>query len=504
MRGDLEHRSVGRLAATAAERYGDTPAIREGEATITYAQLGELALDAAAGFVAAGVAPGDRVAIWAQNSARWVVAALGALSAGAVLVPMNTRYRGDEAAYVLRRSGARLLVCAQGFLGADHLGMLAANDGPEVRAVTIGEAHTDATGWADFLGAGADRRDDAQRRLAEVGPDDLSDVMFTSGTTGRPKGAMLTHGQTLRVFDDWCDTVGLRQGDRYLIVNPFFHTFGYKAGIVGALLRGATLYPLAVFDAATVAELTQRERISVLPGAPTLFQSLLELPERDRLDLTSLRLAITGAAVVPVEMIRRMRSELGFTGVLTGYGLTETNGTATMCHLDDPPETIAESCGRAVPDTEVRVVGPDGAACAPGAAGGGRDPRLPRHARIPRRSGGHRGDDRRRRLAAHRRRRSARRARLPADHRPAQGHVHRRRVQRLPGGDRAGDDAAIQRWPRWRSSPRRTSAWARSASPSWCPVRAPRWTSPSCGSGAATRWPTTRCRASTSRSTPSR
>ncbi len=369
MRADLEHRNVGRLVAAAAERFATTFAVRDGDVAITYADLGVLVRQAAAGYVAVGVVPGDRVAVWAPNSARWVVAALGVLSAGGVLVPMNTRYRGDEASYVLQRSGARILVCAQGFLGTDHLGLLAASDAPAVPVVTIGDAHDRAIEWGAFVDVDPAHLTEVDRRLDAVGPGDLSDVMFTSGTTGRPKGAMLTHGQTLRVFDDWCDIVGLREGDRYLIVNPFFHTFGYKAGIVGSLLRGATMHPLAVFDADLVAATVARERITVLPGAPTLFQSLLELPRRDDLDLSSLRLAITGAAVVPVEMIRRMRSELGFTGVLTGYGLTETNGTATMCHLDDPPETVAESCGRAVPDTELKVVRADGDECAPGEPG---------------------------------------------------------------------------------------------------------------------------------------
>jgi acyl-CoA synthetase (AMP-forming)/AMP-acid ligase II len=374
VRADLEHGNIGRLVASAAGQHATSPAVREDDTTLTYAELGAAVTEAARGFVAAGVEIGDRVAIWAPNSSDWIVAALGALTAGGVLVPMNTRYKGDEAAYVLQRSGARVLVCAQGFLDADHIGMLTASGvsfgAGWVSVVTIGDEHDEATAWASFLAAGAHVTDaEIERRLAMVGADDLSDVMFTSGTTGRPKGAMLTHGQTLRVFDDWCDLVGLVRGDQYLIVNPFFHTFGYKAGIIGSLLRGATMYPVAQFDAAEVAARVAADRITVLPGAPTLFQSILNLPGREALDLSSLRLAITGAAVVPVEMILRMRSELGFTGVLTGYGLTETNGTATMCSHDDSPETVAVSCGRAVPDTEVQVVRPTGEPCPNGDPG---------------------------------------------------------------------------------------------------------------------------------------
>jgi len=171
---------------------------------------------------------------------------------------------------------------------------------------------------------------------------------------------MVTHGQTLGVFEAWSEIVGLTEGDRYLIVNPFFHTFGYKAGIVACLIRGATIIPHAVFDVPSVLAQVATERVSMLPGPPTLFQSILNHPDRDRFDLSSLRLAVTGAAAVPVEMIRRMREELTFKTIITGYGLTEATGTAAMCRHDDDPETIAQYSGRAIPDTELRIVGDDG------------------------------------------------------------------------------------------------------------------------------------------------
>ncbi len=193
-------------------------------------------------------------------------------------------------------------------------------------------------------------------RIAELGPDDLSDITFTSGTTGRPKGAMITHGQTLRVFEQWGDIVGLVEGDRYLVVNPFFHTFGYKAGLLASLMRGATVIPHATFDVPHVLETVAAERITVLPGPPTLYQSLLDRPDRGDHDLSSLRLAVTGAAVVPVELIRRMRDELTFGTIVTAYGLTECSGMATACRPDDDPETIASTSGRAIDDVEVAVV----------------------------------------------------------------------------------------------------------------------------------------------------
>ena len=205
-------------------------------------------------------------------------------------------------------------------------------------------------------------------RAADVQPDDVSDLIFTSGTTGHPKGAAATHAQSLRTFGTWASIVGLAAGDRYLVVNPFFHTFGYKAGILACLMAGATVVPEPVFDPSAVMARIESERISVLPGPPTLYQTLLSDPHRAEHDLTSLRLGVTGAAVVPVELVQAMRDELGFDTVLTAYGLTESCGTVTMCRRSDPPEVVAATSGRAIPGLEVRAV-VDGADAAPGEPG---------------------------------------------------------------------------------------------------------------------------------------
>jgi HIP---CoA ligase len=205
-------------------------------------------------------------------------------------------------------------------------------------------------------------------RAAAVIPEDTSDIIFTSGTTGYPKGAATTHAQTLRTFGTWSSIVGLAATDRYLVVNPFFHTFGYKAGILACLMAGATVVPEPVFDAAAVMKRIPAERISVLPGPPTLYQTLLADPGRASHDLSSLRLGVTGAAVVPVELVHAMRSDLGFDTVLTAYGLTESCGTVTMCRRSDPPEVIAGTSGRAIPGLEVRAVAA-GEAVPPGQPG---------------------------------------------------------------------------------------------------------------------------------------
>ncbi|MEU9036527.1 FadD3 family acyl-CoA ligase [Streptomyces sp. NPDC048352] len=382
-RGDLRWGTVAGLVRDAAERYGDREAVADGRVRITYAELGARVERAAAACLAAGVAAGDRVAVWAPNSLEWIVSALGAVSAGAVLVPLNTRFKGAEAAYVLRRSRARLLFVTGTFLGTSYVASLrrAAAEGPgtgplpalphlEQVVVLADDAPEVFRTWKDFLAGGdAVPARTVRARADAIRPDTPSDIIYTSGTTGSPKGAVITHAQTLRCYAVWSELAGLRAGDRYLIVNPFFHTFGYKAGIIACLMRGATMVPQPVFDVDTVLANIAAERISVLPGPPTLHQSLLDHPQRAQHDLSALRLVVTGAAVVPLQLVERLRAELRIATVLTAYGLSEAGGIVTMCRRDDPAETVAATSGRAIPDTEVRVTGPDGTALAAGEAG---------------------------------------------------------------------------------------------------------------------------------------
>jgi len=371
VRGDLEWGTIPGLLDSAAERFGPRQAVVDGDTRISFEHLRVAARHAARAAVAMGVEAGDRVAIWAPNINEWIVAALGALTAGGVLVPINTRFKGREAGFVLQKSRARLLFTVRGFLDIDYPKLLkdAEVDTRGIDVVLLrGEAERDETDWRTFAKHGEEIEESIlDKRTGE--PDDLSDIIFTSGTTGQPKGVMTTHAQSLRVFEVWSDIVGLREGDRYLIVNPFFHTFGYKAGILACLMRGATIVPHAVFDAGQVMRRIGEEKITVLPGPPTLYQSILNDSARASLDLSSLRLAVTGAAVVPVELIRRMRDELTFETTLTAYGLTESTGTATMCRPDDDAETIANTSGCAIPDTEVRVVDDRGKEVARGEPG---------------------------------------------------------------------------------------------------------------------------------------
>ena len=358
-------RTIPQVVQRAAATFGDAEGLVDGDLRLSFAEVAQRVDEAARALMATGVEAGDRVAIWAPNAAEWLFAALGTHCAGGIVVPLNTRFKGGEAADILERSGARLLFTVTDFLDTDYVALLdgvGRPKGVEEVVVLRGSAPTRTTPWASCVDrAAAVDPEQSAARAAGVAPDDLCDILFTSGTTGRPKGAMLAHEATVRAFSAWSDVVGLAEGDRYLIVNPFFHAFGLKAGILACLLKGATIVPHPVFDVPSVMRRVEEERITMLPGPPAIYQTILDHPDLASFDLSSLRLSVTGAAVVPVEMIRRMREELTFKTIVTGYGLTEATGIATMCRHDDDPETIATTAGRAIPDVEVQVVDDKGA-----------------------------------------------------------------------------------------------------------------------------------------------
>jgi acyl-CoA synthetase (AMP-forming)/AMP-acid ligase II len=338
------HASIPAMVRTAAATHGAHVAIEDGATQIAYADLPSLVHSAARGLWAHGIQHGDRVAIWAPNCWEWIIAALAIHTVGGVLVPINTRYKGAEARFIIDRASCKAIFTVDGFLGLDFVSMLDRADLPTIVFKT--------DSWQAFLEAGVDGS-------ASVGGDDLSDILFTSGTTGQPKGVMTTHSQSLRAYTSWAEVVGLTAADRYLVVAPFFHCFGYKAGWLACLMTGATILPQPVFDAHACLERIGRDRVTVLPGPPALYQSFL-LGGIVGHDLSSLRLAVTGAASIPVQLIHDMRNVLGFDRVITGYGLTEATGIATMCRFDDDPETIANYSGRAIPGVEVAVVDPSG------------------------------------------------------------------------------------------------------------------------------------------------
>jgi acyl-CoA synthetase (AMP-forming)/AMP-acid ligase II len=360
------------MVLRSAARFGDAEAVVDLDAGVrwSFTEVADRMVASVRAAIASGVSPGDRVALWAPNSADWIVAALGVLGAGGVVVPLNTRFRGPEAKYIVERSGASAVITVPGFLGNDYVRMLR-ESGVDLPVVLLGpDSAEGATSWAEYEAAAAQVTEgQARDRIRSVRGDDLSDIMFTSGTTGDPKGVMLTHGQGLRAYGWLTDVFTFRPGDRYLIIPPFFHTFGYKCGWMACLMQGVTAIPQAVFDVDTVLRRLSSERVSILLGPPTLFNDVIRHPGRNEFDLSRLRVAVPSAAGVPAALYGQLRDELGFEVVLSAYGLTEATSLVTSSAPGDDLEQIANSVGRPARDVEVRLVDQDGHDVPAGAPG---------------------------------------------------------------------------------------------------------------------------------------
>lgn len=347
--------TIPHLAETAALKWPDAPALIEDGRQWSFAELWRDARAAIAACVAQGIGEGDRVAIWAPNSRFWILAAIGAMGAGAAVVPLNTRYKGREAGDILRRTNARILFTVGNFLGTDYAALLESEELPDLqRTVLFDDEQAGSEGWDAFIAAGSGYEGSVDAALARLTADHLSDILFTSGTTGSPKGVMMSYARVLPQVKVWIGNTGLCAGERYLIVNPFFHSFGMKVGWVACLMAGAVMVPMPQFDVGEAAQLIEREKINFLPGAPTIFQMLIAHKREHPFDSSSLRGGTTGAATVPPVLIEQIRSELGLADIITAYGMTECVNI-TGCRPGDPVDLIAHSCGAAIPGNEVII-----------------------------------------------------------------------------------------------------------------------------------------------------
>lgn len=353
-----------------ATRHADRIAIEDGAIRLTFSKLRCDVRRCARALIASGVGPGDRVLLWAPNRYEWLIAAFGLAHAGAVLIPANTRFKGIEVEDIAARADVRFVITIGQFLGQHYPSQLM----PETRSrarevIVIGDTPGRDTPWSEFIARADQVQDtDLATRIAAIGPDTTCDVLFTSGTTGRSKGVIYAQGQFLRIVENWVDRVGLAADDRVLVIPPFFHSFGYRAAAMGALIAGATILPEQSFDVETILARIEQDRISVIPGPPTVFTSLMGVPGWRARDLSSLRLGITGAATIPAALIGRMRDDLGLRDVCNGYGLSEAGGFGTITQAGDPVETVSQTSGRAMAGTELAIL--DGATPLPAGAHG--------------------------------------------------------------------------------------------------------------------------------------
>lgn len=366
-------KTFGRLLFAGAAEHPGREFMVSGTTRLTFAEIAERVERGARALMASGVEEGDRISIWSQNSPEWMVASLSATSIGAVVSPINTRFKGVEAARYVRAARPRFLFTTRGFLGADYPEMLRAELEPaELPPIVLldGAVRSGEQSWDDFVVSGqAVPLPDLQARIAAVPDTAVSDVMFSSGTTGPPKGVLTTHRQNIDAFVALAERLGLRPGDRILTTIPFFHNFGYKISLIHVLVAGCTAVVEAVFDPKRALELVEAEQVAFVPGPPAVFQALLGAPSRREFDLSSLRVGLIGASSIPPELVRQVLDE-GLAGRLfTGYGLSELAGSCTLSSADAKPERVAQWDGIPLGDVELRIVDPDGRELPPGQAG---------------------------------------------------------------------------------------------------------------------------------------
>ncbi len=374
----------------AAERFGarDALIVRQQNIRWTYGEL-KAKVDAfAAGLLALGLAPGERVGIWSPNNAEWVITQFATAKAGLILVNINPAYRLSELDYALNKVGCKALITADSFKTSDYVGMLR-ELAPEIDRSAPGKLQSKRlpalttlirigddekrgfVRFADVLGMGGERH---RAQLAELAGtlqfDDPINIQFTSGTTGVPKGATLTHHNILNNGYFIGEAQRLSDNDRVCIPVPLYHCFGMVLGNLACITHGAAMvYPSEGFDPLATLETVAAERCTALYGVPTMFITELGHPDFKRFDLSSLRTGIMAGSPCPIEVMKRCVSEMNMSEVTIAYGMTETSPVSTQTSHDDPLERRVGTVGRVHPHVEIKVVDSDGRIVAPGAPG---------------------------------------------------------------------------------------------------------------------------------------
>lgn len=347
------------LARTVAAHPGQDALVdRASGLRLTYAQFGAEVERVALGLLDLGVARGDRVGLWAPNRSEWVLVQYATARVGAVLVNINPAYRTHELEYVLKQAGVSVLVAAPSFRTSDYAAMIGQVRGecPELREVVLFEGPA----WESLLTTG-DAADPG--RLAEVeatlSPDDPVNIQYTSGTTGFPKGATLSHHNILNNGYSVGELLGYTEADRICIPVPFYHCFGMVMGNLAATSHGACMViPGPGFDPAAALDAVQAERCTSLYGVPAMFIAELALPDFDSYDLSTLRTGIMAGSPCPVEVMRQVIDRMGMAGVSICYGMTETSPVSTQTRTDDSLERRVSTVGRVGPHLEVKVIDP--------------------------------------------------------------------------------------------------------------------------------------------------
>jgi fatty-acyl-CoA synthase len=371
--------TVGAALASSVERFPDREALVSVHQSVRYSYCdfaGEVER-VALGLLALGIEKGDRVGIWAPNCVEWTILQFASARVGAILVNINPAYRPGEFEFAMSHSGVRMLVTAARFKTSDYLEMLASVRAalPALeRVVTIDGDRASATDlvWSDLVAAstGAEPEQLAAREQ-ELDADDPINIQYTSGTTGRPKGATLTHHNIVNNAYAMAEILGYTEADRVCIPVPLYHCFGMGVGNLGCVTVGATMvYPAATFDPVSTMQAVQDERCTSLYGVPTMWIAQLEHPRFAEFDLTSLRTGLMGGSPCPIEVMKRAVSDMHASEVCIVYGMTETAPISFITRRDDDLERRVSTVGRVMPNVEAKIVDPiTGHSVARGTAG---------------------------------------------------------------------------------------------------------------------------------------
>ncbi|MDX3072211.1 AMP-binding protein [Streptomyces sp. NPDC088354] len=363
--------TIGRNLARAVAAWPDREALVDvaGGRRWTYAQFSAAVDDVARGLLAKGVAKGDRVGIWAVNCPEWVFVQYATARIGAIMVNINPAYRVHELAYVLRQAGIEVLVSSTAYRDSDYRAMVD-QVRPQCRSLSevvyIGDP-----GWDALVAAGAHvPYEQLEERAAELSCDDPVNIQYTSGTTGFPKGATLSHHNILNNGFFVGESIAYTEQDRVCLPVPFYHCFGMVMGNLGVTSHGGCIViPAPTFDPAATLRAVERERCTSLYGVPTMFIAELNLPDFATYDLSSLRTGIMAGSPCPVEVMKRVVAEMHMAEVSICYGMTETSPVSCQTRRDDDLERRTGTVGRVLPHIEVKVVDPDGVTVPRGVAG---------------------------------------------------------------------------------------------------------------------------------------
>ena len=359
--------TVGDLLTRLAQALPDREALVYGEQPrYTFGALEQEARTIARGLMALGVVPGERVVLWATNVPEWVVLQFAVAKVGAILVTANTSLRARDIDYVLRQSEAATLITIRGFRDVDYvnelnaLGVASGAIATLERIIFIGEQTPPGFLAYDSLHSAADRVSEAEldARSTAIGPDEVINMQYTSGTTGFPKGVMLSSRNIVNNGEALGRVLGFTPADRLCLCVPLFHCFGCVIGVLGAFTHGACLCPVVAFDPKRVLETVHRERCTALYGVPTMFIAELECPDFAQYDLTSLRTGVMAGALCPEPLMRRVMTEMHLPEITIAYGMTESSPGITMTPRDSSVAQRSQTVGPVLPELDVKIVDP--------------------------------------------------------------------------------------------------------------------------------------------------